>query len=366
MTRSGKPWRDRLLKTVMGLFIAMLFVILLIASPTNRRSLDNMWGEDRMEPSPHRTYARKAVNLQEIRNCQLIPRYIDLEVGDTLLITKTNGENLEILISSVEVESSSYSSPRTRVNLDVHGRNYAAYCGMREPRRGGIGPIEIAGVKMGVEVTRLLFSRMKGGSSPFNTYERLKLQGDVRLGVWDKAFGVMPGIDAQFVVNQPAWTRERFGNWLHSTRYGLHTAIDIFATSHGVPEEVIAPVDGTVYKVYNRDISPDDTRRSKTINIYGDAIVGSNGEKILYRFQHFSKIFVTDGEWVKRGRIIGLTGHAGFNPKIGDHLHLEMRLNPSHFGQAEDKNIFESVPVNPYNFLLEWWNTEERPVTGSQ
>jgi murein DD-endopeptidase MepM/ murein hydrolase activator NlpD len=231
---------------------------------------------------------------------------------------------------------------------------------MREPRKGGIDPVEIDGLKIGVEVTRLLFAKMKGGSSPFNTYERLKLQGDVRLAVWDKSSGIMPGTDGRFVVHQPAWTRERFGNWLHSTRYGLHTAIDIFATHQGVPEEVISPVEGTVYKVYNRDISPDDRRRIKTINLYGDASVGQNHEKVLYRFHHLSEILVSDGESVKRGQVIGLTGHTGFNPKIGDHLHLEIRLNPSHFGQAEDKNIFATIPVNPYNFLLDWWNSREK------
>ena len=337
--------------TVLGLAL-IIFISGRIFFPSFRQ-------ETAIKSSPLRPNTRKIIDFQIKRDYQLIPYYVDLEVGDTLQVIKANGDNIEILISSIAIESHSSSCPRTRVILIAEGHEYTAYCGMREPREGGIGPVDISGLKIGVEVTRLLFSRMKGGSSPFNTYERLKLQGDVRLAVWDGLRGITPGIDGHFVVNQPIWTRERFGNWLHSTNYGLHTAIDIFATSHGVAEEVKAPVDGTVYRVYNRDITPDDKRRSKAINIYGDATVGPDNEKILYRFHHFSDIFVSDGESVRSGQVIGLTGHTGFNPTIGDHLHFEIRLNPSHFGQVEDPNIFETIPVNPYFFLLEWYNADK-------
>jgi len=118
-------------------------------------------------------------------------------------------------------------------------------------------------------------------------------------------------------------------------------------------------VNGTVYRTYNRNAEPDNTRRSKAINIYGDAIVGPRGERVLYRFQHLSQILVSDGESVKSGQVIGLTGHTGFDPKIGDHLHLEIRLNPSHFGLEWDDDIFATVPVNPYNYLLEWYENEQ-------
>jgi hypothetical protein len=54
-------------------------------------------------------------------------------------------------------------------------------------------------------------------------------------------------------VAKPIWTKRKYGNWLHKTKYGFHSAIDIFATKNGTPEAVLSPVDGVVYKVYNKD-----------------------------------------------------------------------------------------------------------------
>jgi murein DD-endopeptidase MepM/ murein hydrolase activator NlpD len=331
----------------MGLIIAV-----------NERASSLGWRENIQKPSPKRTPVKKTVDLQIRTGFQLIPQYIDLAVGDTLTATKANGESVDIRVVSIGIDSAALSHPRTRVDLEAGGRTYAVYCGMDKPRRGGLGPTEIEGLKVGVEVTRLLFSRIKGGSSPFNTYEALRLQNDVRLVVWDGTRGTMPGVRGRFVVNQPVWTRGRFGNWLHKTSYGIHSAIDIFATTHNIPEEVRSPVKGTVYRVYNRDSSPDDSSKNKAVNIYGDVAVGPHGEKILYRFFHFSKILVSDGQPVEPGQIIGLTGHTGFHPSIGDHLHLEIRLNPSHFGLPRNEDIFATIPVNPYYYLLEWYEAE--------
>jgi murein DD-endopeptidase MepM/ murein hydrolase activator NlpD len=216
---------------------------------------------------------------------------------------------------------------------------------------------------LGCEATRLLFSRFGRKDAVFNAFERLKLSGQARLAVWDAKSGILGGPVGRFPVRQASWTREKYGNWLHRTSYGFHSAIDIYATNHGVPEEVLAPLDGKVYRVYNKDVPPDDEKNSKAVNIYSSAVVGPNGERILFRLQHFSEIFVSHGETVRAGQVIGLTGHTGFSSRIGDHLHFEIRLNPSHFGLSADSDLFQSVPVNPYPFLLEWYSEpEEAPV----
>jgi len=347
-------------KTVPVVTTLLLVLSLLVISIVDAELLGMSRRETVVKPSSQHAPVVRPVDLRPVRGIQSLPRYIDLDVEDTIRITKSDGELLEIRVASIEVESGSHASPRTRVDLESGGRRFAAHCGMREHRRGGIRPTDIDDIRVGVEVTRLLFSEMKGGSSPFDTYEKLRLRNDLRLAIWEGSRGIMPGADGRFVVSQPVWARERYGNWLHSTDYGIHSAIDIFATPGGPPEEVLSPVDGTVYRVYNRDVAPDDSRRSKAVNIYGDAIVGPNGEKVLYRFFHFSEILVSSGEKVRRGQVIGLTGHTGFNRRIGDHLHLEMRLNPSHFGLPGDDDIFATIPVNPYPYLLEWYENERQ------
>jgi murein DD-endopeptidase MepM/ murein hydrolase activator NlpD len=349
-------------KTVPVLMILLLVSVLVVVTAlvivTVDRKFLGLGRRETVRPSAQHTPVTRVVDLRPVPGIQPLPHYVDLDVGDTVSITRADADPLEIRVASIDVENASHSSPRTRVNLQVGRRQFPAYCGMRERRRGGLGPTDIDGVRVGVEVTRLLFSEIKGGSSPFNIYKRLRLQNDLRLTIWDRSQGVMPGADGRFVVSQPAWPRERFGNWLHSTSYGIHSAIDVYATPQGPPEKVRSPVDGTVYRVYNRHAPPDDRRRSKAINIHGDAVVGPHGEKVLYRFFHFSEVFVSDGESVRRGQVIGLTGHTGFDPKIGDHLHFEMRLNPSHFGLPGDDDIFATIPVNPYYYLLEWYESE--------
>ena len=111
-----------------------------------------------------------------------------------------------------------------------------------------------------------------------------------------------------------------------------------------------------MYNIYNQDASADDRARSKAVNIYSQAEAIEGCGKILFRFQHLADIFVSADEQVERGQVIGLTGHTGFKKSIGDHLHFEIRLNPACLGFERDDSVFASIPVNPYFYLLDWWN----------
>ena len=84
----------------------------------------------------------------------------------------------------------------------------------------------------------------------------------------------------------------------------------------------------------------------------------ADGSTLVSVYWHVGHVQVQEGEPVRRGQVIGLTGHTGFDPEIGDHLHFEMRLNPSHFGLPRDDDIFATIPVNPYYYLLEWYESE--------
>jgi len=302
-----------------------------------------------------RDFSTYVVNFEDAPHYQILPYYIDLNVGDSVHVIKNRKNDVHIRVKRIKVENRNLNSPRVRVILVVDGKRYVVRCGMLNRKKGGIGPIQVNDVNIGVEVTQILFSNIKNKTSPFNNYEALKLEKDLRLAVWDGRKSIIKNINGVFIVNQPEWTKHKFANWLMKTSYGLHSAIDIFATQNDVPEEVRSPVDGVVYRVYNKNAPVDSRTKSKAINIYSDAAVGPNGEKILFRFQHLSIILVSDGDHIQKGQVIGFTGHTGFDPATGDHLHFEIRLNPSCFGQIEDSNIFQSIPVNPYNYLLEWW-----------
>ena len=64
---------------------------------------------------------------------------------------------------------------------------------------------------------------------------------------------------------------------------------------------------------------------------YGQSIVLDHGNGIRTRYGHMSQIFITQGETVKRGQIIGMLGSTGRS--TGPHLHFEVlvagrRVNP--------------------------------------
>jgi len=341
--------------------VALLAMLVLLVIVLDRRYLILSRREVTPRPSPEYQPVARTVDLRPVPGITSLARYVDVNVGDTLVAITNDPDSPRVRIASIAVDHAAYTSPRIRVALEIDGQRRDVYCGMTAPRSGGVQPTTIGHLTLAVEVTRLLFSRITTDSSPFNTYASFRLNGDLRLAVWDGRGSILSGVDGTFVVRQPSWTRERFGNWLHITSYGIHSAIDIFATTHGIPEPVLSPIHATVRRVYNRDADSDDRRRSKAINLVGNAVVGPRGERILYRFQHLSQILVRDGDSVEPGQVIGMTGHTGFNPRIGDHLHFEMRLNPSHFGLPYDDDIFASIPVNPYNYLLDWYERDHPP-----
>ena len=99
----------------------------------------------------------------------------------------------------------------------------------------------------------------------------------------------------------------------------FHTGIDISAD---VGHPIIAPADGEV-------------RLSQFVKGYGRAVVIEHGNGIATLYGHLSRFGVHDGQFIRRGQIIGYVGDSGRS--TGPHLHYEVRIH--------------DTPVNPYKFM---------------
>ena len=114
-----------------------------------------------------------------------------------------------------------------------------------------------------------------------------------------------------------------FGRRLHPVikKMQFHSGIDL-RTSEGLP--ILAPADGRVFQSAKR-------------GGFGKTITIDHGYGIQTFYAHCSESFVSEGQPVKRGDVIGRVGHTGLT--TGAHLHYEVHEH--------------GVPKNPLNFILD-------------
>lgn len=101
----------------------------------------------------------------------------------------------------------------------------------------------------------------------------------------------------------------------------FHRGLDI-AARIGTP--IVAAGDGTVI-LAGQD------------GAYGISVEVNHGSGVVTKYAHMQRTAVSDGEWVRRGQILGYVGMTGRT--TGPHLHYEVRLN--------------GAPVNPMRYILD-------------
>lgn len=101
----------------------------------------------------------------------------------------------------------------------------------------------------------------------------------------------------------------------------FHKGLDI-SNRMGTP--IVAPAEGTVIMA-----GPD--------GAYGNSVEIDHGGGLVTKFAHMQRATVKNGQWVKRGEVIGHIGMTGRT--TGPHLHYEVRLN--------------GAPVNPMRYILD-------------
>lgn len=101
-------------------------------------------------------------------------------------------------------------------------------------------------------------------------------------------------------------------------KWYLHRGLDI-AYSRGT--QIIATANGKVESV------------DFQANGYGNTIVLSHKWSYSTRYAHLDKVFVTRGQYVKQGDVIGLMGSTGRS--TGPHLHYEVRIGPTYVNPAD-------------------------------
>lgn len=93
--------------------------------------------------------------------------------------------------------------------------------------------------------------------------------------------------------------------------------------------------EGTSIMAMNRGV----VRIVKTYRNYGKTIVVDHGLGVMTFYMHLSKMYVNEGELVKRGQEIGLSGKTGYAE--APHLHLGVRINNISIDPVKFMDLFK-------------------------
>jgi murein DD-endopeptidase MepM/ murein hydrolase activator NlpD len=139
-------------------------------------------------------------------------------------------------------------------------------------------------------------------------------------------------MSSEFIIPMDSKITSDFGKarLYNNTLAGYHGGTD-FRAAVGTP--FVASNDGNVVMVKDRFYS-------------GGSVIIDHGHGIYTCYFHMSKFDVTEGQQVKRGEVIGLSGSSG--RVSGPHLHFGVRIggeqvDPLHFIELINKNLLKGT-----------------------
>ena len=255
-----------------------------------------------------------------------VPTYAELDKGERLAFHLHDGT--EHAIQLVDYD-------KTSATLRVDGEEQVVKYRPQDL------PVTVAGMRLGVEITKAWSDRKR-----FNWFG---LKKDCRLFLSDASRPVMSGPEGVFPLSPPSkMTRGSMwgSGWLANRREAqkdCHIGYDIYGP---LGTKLVAIEDVEV-----RDVWVDKD--------YGDMIVVDlEGKRLRYRYLHLMKALVTRGQKLKRGDDVGLIGQTGYC--IYPHLHLQIMLpraeaSRSVRSDAAREHYFKSsefqVNVNPAPYV---------------
>lgn len=132
--------------------------------------------------------------------------------------------------------------------------------------------------------------------------------------------------------------------WTEKFKYPLSQIVvtDTYGYSRKTGEYSIAhkgtdfrAKEGTPVMAMNRGV----VRVARTYRNYGKVIVIDHGLGLMTFYLHLSKIKVNEGELVRRGQTIGLSGQTGY--VLSPHLHLSVRINNNSIDPPKFMELFK-------------------------
>lgn len=158
-------------------------------------------------------------------------------------------------------------------------------------------------------------------------------------------------IDLDWPVSPASGLTAFFDDEGYVRAFGVaHHAVDVRITHGSI---IYAPADGVVYRVYDAAALDDPDARLG----YGYMII-AHSKGVMTLYGHISAALVNEGDFVRRGQIIGLTGATPGTPgagarTTGAHLHFEVFQNGVRVDPLEYLPL-EEVPLDslPDEYLI--------------